>query len=92
MPYEDADGGVDACGNTVEKMRFCVDFTNLPYFIYSNMNVDSNQIYSQFPNNPQVKFQLLLSYIEHHYGNLNAYYLLHDRDKFIQEVDYVIIH
>ena len=87
MPYEDADGGVDACGNTVEKMRFCVDFTNLPYFIYSNMNVDSSQIYSQFPNNPQVKFQLLLSYIDHYYGNLNAYYLLHDRDKFIQEVE-----
>ena len=67
-------------------ISFCIDYTNIPYFEYSNFDVSGSALYSQYSNYPEVKYQTMIDYIAKSAGSVHALKFVKNKSDIIQNI------
>jgi alpha-tubulin suppressor-like RCC1 family protein len=67
-------------------MSFAIDYTNMPYFDYSDFQLSGSDLHDNYESTPEIKYQLFLDLIKYKFGSLYAVSLIQNKDDIISQI------
>ena len=72
--------------SSFDDISFAVDYSNLPYFNYSEFTLSGDDVNEKFSSNPEVKYQLLVNIIEEKFGSTYALNFINNKASLLDKI------